>query len=351
MKTKLFIPTKIRIGFQNRYDTFTGKLAYIIYYDEKGKIRKEKSFTSWRDHNIDVLELENKPRSGYILNKGIQRSGHWSSGRSVIRVYDDRDFEFEISVENLIGLLMYSDVSKRDIIEECIFAWSGSDLILLPINSIEYQESIEYTAKQSMKVSARDLVEGRRYSQKKSDTILTYIGYYKWHDKPNYNTCHEFIGKRHVFHNGRDFIRYQPGNLASEFDSEIDPNFSNLVEKFENSFYFQPIVEFKLDFDYTYNINDRLYMLHTTHISQMNIRRLYHNRKFPIDGYLYVKQYPWVKDEYDVESIHFDIKYKYQLKYGDIPFDEDKVVEIFKEAGYAKLIAIMEDGTEKPYIL
>jgi hypothetical protein len=39
----IFIAPKIRVGFQNRTDCFTGKLAYIIYYDTKGKIRKEKN--------------------------------------------------------------------------------------------------------------------------------------------------------------------------------------------------------------------------------------------------------------------------------------------------------------------
>ena len=33
----IFIPKKINVGFQNRKDTYTGKLAYVIYYDEDGK--------------------------------------------------------------------------------------------------------------------------------------------------------------------------------------------------------------------------------------------------------------------------------------------------------------------------
>lgn len=43
MNTNIFIPTKINIGFQERSDTYTGKLAYVIYFDEKGKLRKETS--------------------------------------------------------------------------------------------------------------------------------------------------------------------------------------------------------------------------------------------------------------------------------------------------------------------
>ena len=39
----MFIPKRIKIGFQKREDTFTGKLSYIIYYDETNKLRKEKT--------------------------------------------------------------------------------------------------------------------------------------------------------------------------------------------------------------------------------------------------------------------------------------------------------------------
>ena len=35
METSIFIPKKIHVGFQTRHDTYTKKLAYIIYEDEK----------------------------------------------------------------------------------------------------------------------------------------------------------------------------------------------------------------------------------------------------------------------------------------------------------------------------
>ena len=41
MKANIFIPKKINVGFQNRDDTYTGKLAYVIYYDEKGNYEKK----------------------------------------------------------------------------------------------------------------------------------------------------------------------------------------------------------------------------------------------------------------------------------------------------------------------
>ena len=59
MSTKqLFIPKKLKIGFKDRQDTYTGKLAFLIYYDQKGKLRKEKSWQSWRSAKIDHLVAE-----------------------------------------------------------------------------------------------------------------------------------------------------------------------------------------------------------------------------------------------------------------------------------------------------
>lgn len=186
----LFIPKKIRVGFQKRTDTFTGQLAYIIYYDEKGKIRKEASFEGWRDHSIATLELDNEPRAGFVINKGVQRDGYWGSGRSVARIHDDRNFEFEISVTNLMGILMHSDVSKRDIAEKCVYAWNGTELVLLPCNSQEFIKAQEFTANQDIKLSGKDLILGATYKQKKSEYCdFIYMGHMPW----------EGPEKKHVF--------------------------------------------------------------------------------------------------------------------------------------------------------
>ena len=48
MQSTMFIPERIKVGYQERSGTYTGQLAYIIYYDVKGVLRKEKSWESWR---------------------------------------------------------------------------------------------------------------------------------------------------------------------------------------------------------------------------------------------------------------------------------------------------------------
>lgn len=172
--------------------------------------------------------LDNEPNR-FVFNKGVQRHGYFGSGRSVMRVYDTRDFEFEISIENLVGILMHSDISKRDIVEECVFAWAGKDLVLLPVNSEEYRESVEYTNKQALKVSSKDLVKGYLYEKKKSDEELMYMGYHEYFDK-EYHSNHKCYGKKHVFYDIKNKIFVTPsiGTLAQVKVEEVQDNFAEI---------------------------------------------------------------------------------------------------------------------------
>jgi hypothetical protein len=51
MNDKLFIPEKIKAGFNPRKDTYSGKLAYVIAFDNKTK--KWRKETSWKYWNQD----------------------------------------------------------------------------------------------------------------------------------------------------------------------------------------------------------------------------------------------------------------------------------------------------------
>lgn len=383
--TKLFIPTKIRVGFQDRSDTFTGKLAYVIYYDEKGKIRKEVSWNGWCDKKIPALEFENTPRNNYVFNKGIKRYGDWGSGRSVIRVYDPRDFEFEISVDNLIGILMHSDVSKRDIVEECVFAWAGPELVLLPINSEEYKESVKYTDKQSNKISAKDLKPGHVYAKKKSDEKITYIGYYPYYELASswYSPKQNNKGKRHVFHDGRDFIIPSVGTLSHVILDEHE-DFAELVDKFFKSSNSSKYVNFETNnvvekpsaknyysHCYAYRIKDKGNLIQVNYrgdysdktkikVSDMNFSHFicdWNSDNFswttqqeinklnnPRMSYNYHYQ-PLVIPE-EIEFREF-IKKKHANIIGMIPIDD--VINTLKELGYGKLQFITESGNKTSY--
>lgn len=185
MKANIFIPKKINVGFQNRDDTYTGKLAYVICYDEKGKLRKEKSWNSWRDQNIPNEEFDNVPISGFVLNKragGVEESYGWNTRKTYCRVYDPRNFEFEITIENLLYILENANSIKGKGLEgDFVYGWSGKDLVLLPVESPDYKEITNYNniIFNNESIKAKDLIIGATYLDKENKEYV-YMGKYDY---------------------------------------------------------------------------------------------------------------------------------------------------------------------------
>lgn len=202
LSSTLYIPKRIKVGFQKRDDTFSGKLAYIIYWDDKGKLRKETSWQNWRDKKIPSEEFDNVPTTGLVLNKDIKRYNSWSDfggKRTMIRVWDARGIEIEITTHNLIGVLMHSDCIKRQLMGEYVWAWDGTELVLLPTSSEEYQKALSFTALQAGTIGAKDLVPGCAYRTKKQ-VDLTYVGRFNWHSLETYYDGQRKTKKYHIFH-------------------------------------------------------------------------------------------------------------------------------------------------------
>ena len=75
MNSKLFIAEKVKVGFNPRPDTYSGKLGYVIGYDGK-KWRKEPSWDGWRYHYMDDAEYQQKRREQYDFNTSQQKKNH-----------------------------------------------------------------------------------------------------------------------------------------------------------------------------------------------------------------------------------------------------------------------------------
>ncbi len=230
---QLFIPDKIKVGFQERGGTYTGKLAYVIYFDQKGVLRKEKSWESWRDKKIDPIEFDNKPIDGFVLNKGVggQRQSYgWNARNEYIRVYDPRDFEFEISVANLLFILRECDCSRGKGLEgKFVYAWDGTELVLLPECSTDFQNSQKYTELQGQCIKAKDLIPGASYTTKKQEALV-YLGKFD---------CY-FFGKtpikKWIFWDGIKFILLDKIKTLAVCNSETPvPNYAELVDQFYKS--------------------------------------------------------------------------------------------------------------------
>lgn len=246
---QLFIPDRIKVGFQERGDTYTKKLAYVIYFDKQGKLRKEKSWEGWRSKKIDPLEFENVPTEGFVLNKGVggQRYSYgWNARNEYIRVYDPRDFEFEISVANLLFILRECDCSRGKGLEgKFVYGWDGTELVLLPEKSADYQNSKAYTELKSSQVKAKDLIPGATYTTQGQETLI-YLGRfeyytpiitrhptYSWRDK---KSDQRGMTKKHVFWTGRAFdCRDNVKGVATLKSADMTPDYANLVDKYNKS--------------------------------------------------------------------------------------------------------------------
>lgn len=213
MKTNIFIPKRINVGYQERSDTYTGKLGYIIYYDEKGKLRKETSWQNWRDDSIPSNEFENEPIKGFILNKkagGYKYS--WNTRQTYCRVFDPRGFEFEITIENLLYILEYCSCINKALDVELVYGWDGTELVLLPINSPEYEEIKDFTNKViTSNLKTKDLIIGASYLGKDNNTYI-YMGKFNY-----YGMGYMYIDDR--------------GNIISTKDKDNIPYRYNLHNK------------------------------------------------------------------------------------------------------------------------
>lgn len=179
MKSNLFVPKVINVGYQNRSDTYTGKLAYVIYYDEKGKLRKENSWQTWRDKSIPNEEFENVPTEGFVLNKKVgDYDSDWNHRFAYCRVYDPRGFEFEISIENLLYILEnVNSIKGKGLEGEFVYGWGGKDLVLMPTESSDYKEIAKYNnlVHSDSSITSKDLIVGATYLTK-NNKELVYVG-------------------------------------------------------------------------------------------------------------------------------------------------------------------------------
>lgn len=255
MISSMFIPKQINVGFQTRKGTYTGKLAYIIYFDEKGILRKEKSWDSWRDKNIENQIFDNVPTEGFVLNKkaGGYNTG-WNHRQTYCRVYDPRGFEFEITIENLLYILENTNSIKGKGLEgEFIYAWSGKDLVLIPTSSPDYSELTKFNdiIHNNLTIKAKDLIIGATYLTKDNEELV-YMGkfnyYEKWHSNINRGKYFWFSKNEKGYSNNYSVYQWKsmPKNkFISIIDEKPNELFSEMYEEMQTRTSFSPLDESK----------------------------------------------------------------------------------------------------------
>lgn len=257
MNNLLYIPKTIHAGYQNRTDTYTQKLAYVIYTDDKGKKRKETSWNSWRSKDIPTDDFANDPVEGFVLNRGVggQRYSYgWNARNEYVRVYDPRNFEIEISVSNLLFILQECTSTKGKGLEgKFVYSWSGTELILLPVDCQEYKDSVNYTGLQSQKVTRKDMQPGYIYTFKDNKSYV-YLGRRDSRESSSrlnmYNPEGK-LNKAHIFHplgeedeyswrgslKGLPIYRVEKGFTKIATKGEMSPDYADYLDAYSKSPY------------------------------------------------------------------------------------------------------------------
>jgi len=234
MNTTIFIPKQINVGFQNRSDTYTKKLAYIIYFDQKGVLIKEKSWESWRDKSIEPIKFENIPTSGFVLNKKVgDYSSHWSHRQAYVRVYDERNFEFEITIENLLYILENaSSIKGKGLEGDFVYGWSGSDLLLIPVESPDYVELVKLNdlRHEKKKFDGKTLILGGTYKSN-SNSELIYLGRFYENNNDSKETKTYFFYDRNANYRKINSIKSLTGNIIDIIDENCVEDYSDLMDE------------------------------------------------------------------------------------------------------------------------
>lgn len=287
MNSNIFIPKKINVGFQKRSDTYTQKLAYVIYFDQKGVLRKETSWNGWRDKDIENIIYDNVPTSGFVLNKKVgDYICDWNHRQAYVRVYDPRDFEFEITIENLLYILENaSSIKGKGLEGEFTYGWDGKDLILIPVESPDYQQLTNFNdiVHNNSFIKAKELIIGATYLTKEN-TQLVYMGkfdcykngyrvlidgQYSWYEKHSqipqeetsdwrgnnrynrraYEYLQHIFGKQFFFaykdgkNNKWSFMHYK--SISQKFiavqDSNCTSEYANIFDELECCEYYSPV--------------------------------------------------------------------------------------------------------------
>lgn len=259
MKENIFIPKQINVGFQNRNDTYTKKLAYIIYFDEKGTLRKEISWNSWRDKSIPNIIHDNVPTEGFVLNKKVgDYCSDWNHRQAYVRVYDPRDFEFEITIENLLYILENtSSIKGKGLEGEFIYGWDGKDLVLIPTCSPDYQNISKFNEilQSNEVIKGKDLVLGATYLTKQNEKWI-YMGKYQYYDYSNIPKQGKYFwfakkSKYESSDKGYSFEQIKTvtaGKLIKIIDSNCCDNYANIFDLMESNSSYCPYDETKDEF-------------------------------------------------------------------------------------------------------
>lgn len=341
----LYIPETIKAGFQNRKDTYSGKLAYVIALGKDKKWRKENSWNGWRSKEIEPSEHANDPTEGFVLNKKVgDYKSDWNHRQAYSRVYDPRGWEFEIDVDNLLFILENcSSMPGKALGGEFVYAWSGKDLVLLPTNAQDYKEQFDFSRLKEVNIGVRALQEGYSYTDRKNKKHV-YIGRYEAKENVVYPLFKAFV----FWSNDGGFeIEKKLPKFIQKSEGPVD-NIDSLRYDFINSHHVSKVVGFRMGkkeipehSDYWGNIRKEKIKIDndTAIVEKFDLKHIKNGSHVCIDQYIYTLKNGGVISSYKSSSNYYWRRdYTYDL--GSISPEEFSMLD-------QELYAVLDSGKEK----
>lgn len=248
----IFIPTKLHIGFRSpaKSSTTNIKQGYVTYEDVKGVRRKESSWSSFIQSGISPMISDNEP-SKFVIKKPYK----YSSG---IYLHDvKRNFEFEITLYNFLSLIEHTDIVNQTLTEECVFGFKqpDSELVILSTKSPEYKDAIQYTEKQTKKVTKKQLLAhvGCEIILKNSDKRFIYLGMFNHTETTSWNYYSSYKNRidQHVFCDidNKFYTTSRIENVSYIANEQVHPNYQAMLDGYHKTKHSEKIVKFETTFN------------------------------------------------------------------------------------------------------
>jgi len=148
---KIFEKSYIGID-HNRDDITAGPLAFLTpYEDNAAGAKRRQTVREWLNgyywrrgekekENTETRIVDNKPKAGFRV---VDFAARHSTSNKVARVYDPDGYELEISMANLVDILIDGVVEKGEIKSECIWGREGANNWLVPLDSEMYKRALK----------------------------------------------------------------------------------------------------------------------------------------------------------------------------------------------------------------
>ncbi len=167
-------------------------------------------------------------------------SSGWDHRQSYVRVYDSRDFEFEITITNLLYILENtSSIKGKGLEGDFVYGFDGKDLILIPTSSPDFTELSELNKlrHEKPKFNGKDLIIGATY--KSNDNIsLIYLGrFYEANGENKESKAYFFYSLSDTYYKIKHY-KSLSNNILEIVDDKCVDNYSDLMDELTKSSYY-----------------------------------------------------------------------------------------------------------------